>query len=308
MILEKTAASKRMQMCVRSNQQTGKLLHFDSKATRVNWKAVRAIANVSYAMVPRAKGVKVTKEKGSDIKGYLCTPKELKGNSIVICIHGGGMLCGSAFGSLGFATDIAKKSGYRTYSLEYGLAPENKFPKGLEDVYTAYSCIAKENPDSDIFVTGESAGAYLTIALTCLAIKKGIRVPSAIFPHSPVIDLSGSLDRTGYELKDPILAPGALEAIVSMYCPTEDLTDYRLSPLYFDEFEKFPPVILTADANEYLKADSLKLHEILAEKGVDIKMYLYHGTYHAFAVTGSITDETEEILNDIVDLMRKVSA
>ena len=306
MIIEKRAYSKQMKMCVESNRKMGRFLRFDENAGNVNWKLVRFISNLSYMLVAKNKNVKYHKIKGK-INGYECIPSELRNDDIVICIHGGGTLCGSAYGSLGFATDVAAKAGMKVYCLEYGLAPEHKFPEGIDDIYEAYQEIVRLHPSSNIFVTGESAGAYLTIALTCLCIKNKIRKPAAIFPHSPVIDFTGAVDRSAYEVKDPLLKEGSIEAIGELYCPNEDRTDYRISPLYFDEFAQFPPTLITVDANEYLRGDSEKLHQILVEKGVETKLYLYHNTYHAFGVTGTMTPETDEILEETIDLMKNVS-
>ena len=102
MIIEKTATSKRMKMMTESNRKTAKLLRFDENADKKNWKLMRKLVGISYALVPKAKDVKITKVKEDHIKGYVCAPKDLETNDIMICIHGGGMLFGSAYGSLGF--------------------------------------------------------------------------------------------------------------------------------------------------------------------------------------------------------------
>ena len=307
MIIEKTATSKRMQMMTESNKRTAKLIPFDENADKKNWKLIRKLVGISYALVPKAKGVKITKIQEENIRGYLCTPKDLDSNDIVICIHGGGMLFGSAYGSLGFSSDIAKNAGMKVYDLDYSLAPEHKFPQGIDDVYRAYQEIIARHPDSKIFLTGESAGAYLYIVLTCLCIKNNIKKPAAIFPHSPVIDFSGTLDRSYPEMNDALLKEGSLKGIQKLYCPNEDMKDYRLSPMFFDEFEQFPPTIITVSGNEYLRKDSEKLYQILKENDVEAKLYLYHNTYHGFAVTGSMAKESAEILKENIALMKQLS-
>lgn len=293
-------------MCVESNRKTAKLISFDETADQKNWKLVRWIVGLSYALVPKTKGVKITKLNEENIKGYLCTPENVQSKDVLICIHGGGMLFGSARGSLGFSSDMAGKSGMKTYVLDYALAPEHKYPEGINDVYKAYLQIMADNPDSKIFVTGESAGAYLSIVLTCLCIKNGIRKPAAIFPHSPVIDFSGTLDRSYPEMDDTVLKEGSLKAIHKLYCPDYNTKDYRLSPMFFDRYDQFPPVIITVSGNEYLRKDSEKLYELLEENGIKTTMYLYHNTYHGFAITGTMAEESNEILEDIVAFMKQI--
>ena len=304
MIIEKNANSKKMEMFVRSNRSMSRFLHFDSSAASTNWKLVRLVSTVSYALVPKAKGVKNRKIRNSIIKGYECLPDNMDNNDIIICIHGGGLLCGSAFGSLGFASDIARHAGSRVYVLDYPLAPEHQYPGAMNSVFESYKEIIRMYPDSNIFVTGESAGAYLTIELTCMAIKSGIKVPTAIFPHSPVVDLGNTLDKSYYEINDSIIRDGVIEAIKELYCPNEDAHSWQISPYYFNELSSFPPVILSCDGSEYLRADCEAFYNLLLKHSVDVKLYICHNTYHAFAATGSLAPESGEILADCVAKMR----
>ena len=107
-------------------------------------------------------------------------------------------------------------------------------------------------------------------------------------------------------MDDALLKEGSLQGIQKLYCPNENRKDYRLSPMYFDEFAQFPPTIITVSGNEYLRKDSEKLYQILKENGVETKLYLYHNTYHAYAVTGSMAEESAEILRENIAFMKQL--
>ena len=53
-------------------------------------------------------------------------------------IHGGGFALGSAGGSAGLASSLARKTGMRAVSVDYRLAPEHPYPAALHDVAAAY--------------------------------------------------------------------------------------------------------------------------------------------------------------------------
>src|SRR6516165_9749023 len=73
-------------------------------------------------------------------------------------IHGGGFALGSAAGSAGLASSLARKTGMRAVSADYRLAPEHPCPAALHDVTAAYRALAGQlGPAGHIIVSGESA-------------------------------------------------------------------------------------------------------------------------------------------------------
>src|SRR5580704_1776145 len=58
-------------------------------------------------------------------------------------IHGGGFALGSAGGSAGLTSSLARKTGMRAVSVGYRLAPEHPYPAALQDV-TASCALARQ--------------------------------------------------------------------------------------------------------------------------------------------------------------------
>src|SRR6204780_1963475 len=80
-------------------------------------------------------------------------------------IHGGGFALGSAAGSVGLASSLARKTGMRAVSVDYRLAPEHPYPAGLQDVTAAYRALLEQAGSADhIIVSGESAGGHPPLA------------------------------------------------------------------------------------------------------------------------------------------------
>src|ERR1700749_3760550 len=73
-------------------------------------------------------------------------------------LHGGGFALGSAGGSVGLASSLARKTGMRAVSVDYRLAPEHPYPAALQDVTAAYRALLEQAGNADrIAVSGEWA-------------------------------------------------------------------------------------------------------------------------------------------------------
>ncbi|ETN36202.1 uncharacterized protein HMPREF1541_08479 [Cyphellophora europaea CBS 101466] len=102
------------------------------------------------------------------------TPAQASGQLPVgLYVHSGGWYAGAVEFEDGLCRDIVQRSNIILFSPEYGLAPENPFPDGLNDVCKAYEWMhenaSKYGGDpTRKAVMGGSAGANLS---ACVAVK-----------------------------------------------------------------------------------------------------------------------------------------
>src|SRR3984957_6437644 len=81
-------------------------------------------------------------------------------------IHGGGFALGSARGSAGLASGLARKTGMRAVSVDYRLAPEHPYPAALHDVTAAYRALLEQAGSAGpVVVSGESGGGNPAVHL-----------------------------------------------------------------------------------------------------------------------------------------------
>ena len=94
-------------------------------------------------------------------------PKNILSDKAMLYFHGGGYVLGSVDTHHNFVSFMAIELGIRIYSLEYRLAPENKFPDALNDANEAFQWLKNNGyKEKQIMLCGDSAGGHLAASLT----------------------------------------------------------------------------------------------------------------------------------------------
>lgn len=293
------ATSEEMKKNIRTVKKMTKGMGFDENMGKVNWKFVRAISNFGYQFMPRKKEVKFSNVMFGNVKTLLAEYGKEDNSHIIIYIHGGGFVSGSAKSSKGYSSMLARYSGYKVYSINYRLAPENPFPDGFNDCYYVLCEVCKLYPQAKITLIGESAGANLCVAL---ALKDRTKVSSVIV-HSPFMDFTGSINREEHQIDDFTVKAGCLKALNDIYVKKEDNKNPYISPV-FGDYKGFPATFITCDYNETLYADAKILYNKCFEENVDVTMIEMKNSFHAFATIGTGTPETRKILEENIDFIK----
>ena len=260
---------------------------------------LRQVVQGAQARMQTEPGVTFTSCELGSIEAELSTPENARTDAVILYSHGGGLVCGNAVTSRGYASLLAGETKIPVYSISYRLAPEHKFPAAPDDCFAAYQAILERHPELPVFLIGESGGAYLSIVTALRARDSGVRIPAGIVPYSPPIDFSGAIDRQFAGNKDFTVTPNGLASLASMYCTPEQVKDPYVSPYYAD-YTGMPPMLLAWDESESLAIDSGILRDKARAAGVEVHAKSYPDCFHAFATTGRGTPESAEILADTV--------
>jgi acetyl esterase/lipase len=213
-------------------------------------------------------------------------------------IHGGGFALGSAAGSVGLASSLARKTGMRAVSVDYRLAPEHPYPAALQDVTAAYRSLAEQAGGAGhIVVSGESAGGNLAIELLIAVQAEGLTMPAAALLLSPMTDLTvtGS-SYAGKAQADPAISAHAIRTRAADYLAGTDPADPRVSPIFAD-LSGLPPLLIQAGSHEVLLDDATRLAAKAAADDVAVILDITPGVPHVFQAFAAILDEADAALN-----------
>lgn len=260
---------------------------------------LRRTIQAAQERMPYEPGVAFVPEKFGDMEAELSMPEGAREDAIIVYMHGGGLICGDAISSRGYASMLAGETKLPVYSFSYRLAPEHKFPAAVEDCFAAYQAILAKYPDKPIFLIGESGGGYLSIVTAMKARDNGIKMPAGVIPYSPVVDVSGALNRVREGNKDFTVTPDGLVWLMELYCKEEEVKNPYVSP-YYDDMHDMPPMLLAWDESESLSVDSEAIVAKLEKNGIECHWKSYPDCFHAFATTGRGTPESMEVLQDTV--------
>ena len=215
-------------------------------------------------------------------------------------IHGGGFALGSAAGSVGLASSLARKTGMRAVSADYRLAPEHPYPAALQDVTAAYRALVEQAGSAGhIVVSGESSGGNLAIELLIAGKAEGLTMPAAALLLSPMTDLTvtGS-SYAGKADVDPAISAQAIRTRTADYLAGTDTdrSDPLVSPIFAD-LSGLPPLLIQAGSHEVLLDDATRLAAKAAADDVAVILDITPGVPHVFQAFAALLDEGDIALN-----------
>lgn len=257
---------------------------------------LRSVIQVGQANMPTEPGVTFVPCELGGVEAELSVPENARADAIIIYVHGGGLICGNAQTSRGYASMLAGETKIPVYSFSYRLAPEHKFPAAIEDSFAVYQAVLEKHPGLPVFLIGESGGAYLSITTTLLARDRGITMPAGVIPYSPPLDFSGMLDRNHPKNKDFTVSPNGLESLGKMYFTDESQYTDPIGTPYYADFHSFAPTYLVWDESESLAVDAEYLRDKLIAAGVEVIAESYPDCFHAFPTSGRGTPEGTQVL------------
>jgi acetyl esterase/lipase len=194
-------------------------------------------------------------------------------------IHGGGFALGSAAGSAGLASALARKTGMRAVSAG------------------CRALAGQAGSAGPIVVSGESAGGNLAIELLIVGHPQGLTMPAAALLLSPVTDLTVTgASYAGKAHADPAITAQAIRTRAADYLAGTDPADPRVSPVYAD-LSGLPPLLIQAGSHEVLLDDATRLAAKAAADNVAVTLDITPGVPHVFQAFAALLDEGDAALN-----------
>jgi monoterpene epsilon-lactone hydrolase len=167
-----------------------------------------AIAQPATDSLIKKLGVVTAEYKLNGVGVFETKPPNYKDDgTVLIRVHGGGFVLGSARATAGSDAVMALFTGKRIISVDYTLAPRGKWQLVTDQVVAVYKAVLTQGyAPRSIGMYGDSAGGNIVPASILKLRDQGVPMPGAVVLLSPCIDveLNGDTETT-LAHADPIL-------------------------------------------------------------------------------------------------------
>lgn len=222
--------------------------------------------------------------------------------------HGGGFVLGDLDTHDALCSRLALSAGCVVVSVEYGRAPENKFPGPVEDCFSALSWLSVHSsrlnidPES-LALCGDSAGATLAAAAAMLARARGITVRylAMIYPITDAACDTASMREfeRGY-----LLTRSAMQWFWNCYLGTPADAENPLASILRADLTGFPPTTLVTAEFDPLRSEGEAFADRLRDSGVAVVARRYLGMLHGFAGMPHLTPMATRVIEDVAADLR----
>jgi len=243
----------------------------------------RADFEATLATVPVADDFTFTAGELGGVAALHATYPGAAADGVLLYLHGGAFVAGSAGGYRGLAAELARAGGLSLWSVDYRLAPEHPFPAALEDCLAAYKALlASGVAQQRIVVAGDSAGGGLVVSLLLAVRDAGLPLPAAGIPISPWADLQcqGASIQTKASA-DPSLTEKGLRGGAAAYAGGAALDNPLLSPARAS-LHSLPPLLIQVGSAEILLDDALRLAAGAGAAGTSVRLDVWPNMPHVF--------------------------
>lgn len=216
---------------------------------------------------------------------------------MALFLHGGGWSLGGIEAYDGLVGSLAALSGVAILSLDYRLAPEHPFPKGLEDARHALQWLYLHGQTiggdpSRLAVIGDSAGGNLAAVLARESAQGNgpdLTCQVLIYPMTDVASPPTDFpSRASYGDGRFFLVEAAIELARYGYINGTSATadDPSISPLLSPVPNELAPALIVTAGHDPLLDEAVAYHEKLRSSGFESIYHCTPDTIHAFLSFG----------------------
>jgi acetyl esterase len=229
---------------------------------------------------------------------------------LLVYFHGGGFVICDLETHDGVCRQLANRARCVVVSVDYRLAPEARFPAGLEDCYAATRYAADHaaelgvDPDR-IAVAGDSAGGNLATVVSLMARARGgpsLRHQLLVYPVT-----NHDFDTSSYHenAEGYLLTRAMMQWFWGHYLEEPGLGDNPwASPLREPDLAGLPPATVLTAEYDPLRDEGEAYAARLREAGVPTTLTRYDGMIHGFFGMTAAIDKAREAMEEAAAALR----
>jgi acetyl esterase len=230
---------------------------------------------------------------------------------VLVFFHGGGFVIGSIDSHDGVCRALAQKGDAIVVSVEYGLAPEQRFPAGVDDGLAATRWVVANassfgGDPRAVAVGGDSAGGNLAAVVAQETRADAPRLVFQLLVY-PATDLTRSLPSHRLFGEGYMLTTKSMDWYLDHYVTEAEKREPRASPLFAspEGLRGLPPALVLTAGFDPLRDEGRAYAEKLKAAGVEVEHRCIEGSIHGFFSFGGVFAHARQAVDDSARALRR---
>jgi acetyl esterase len=228
----------------------------------------------------------------------------------LLWFHGGGFVLGSIESHDGVCRALASHAAATVVSIDYRLAPENRFPAGLDDAVAVTSWVLEKgrqigiDPEA-VAIGGDSAGGNLA-AVVAQSLRTSSRRPAFQLLAYPPTDATCRQPSHTSFAEGMMLTERTIQWFLDHYIADRCLeVDPRVSPLFAADLAGLPPAFVVTAGFDPLRDEGRAYAARMRDAGVPVEYLCSQGSIHGFLSTAGAIRESARVLALAANAVRR---
>lgn len=232
---------------------------------------------------------------------------------IIINIHGGGFLLGKKEVNKLYCAELAQK-GYIVFCVEYPLSPKAKIIDILNDLIIAINKINEiaidyNGDNNNLYLTGDSAGAYLCVYLSALKnnpnLNHLLKIKNKIIPTIKGLGLISGMFYTNKFDQIGVFVPKLIYG--KNYKKNYNNAYYNIENKEIISY--LSPCFLVTNKGDFLRHYSIEFSKTLTKYNIKYKLLNINSKKmlpHAFVAMLPETEEAKIANNEMIEFLKNI--
>ena len=303
-----------MRLVLRNIDRAGRppLYLLTAQQARLIYEVSASLLDLPEHRIARIENLHIPMRDGHLIKARLFAPTaKTEGAPLptLVFYHGGGFTIGSIQTHNVLCRELARIAHCAVISVDYRLAPENRFPTATNDAWDALKWVSQSakslglRPNA-LAVGGDSAGGTLAAVCAIHARDQGLPLSLQLLFYPGTAARQESESHRTYD-QGFMLDKATVDWFFNHYIDSKDRDDWRFAPMLAERHDGLAPAWIGLAECDPLVDEGIAYADLLRMAGVPVNLEIYHGVVHGFINMGRVIPEAKHAHQDAGQALKK---